>query len=65
MRGAIPPLPNTPTWRVLLKKHRDNITFTFTHWLAPDVIVKRKMSAPAVNRTSDVCSMGQTLGRTI
>jgi len=27
--GAIPPLPNTPSWRgAELKKHRDNFTFT-------------------------------------
>jgi hypothetical protein len=33
MRGAIPPLPNTPSWRGTLwkKRHRDNFTlFTFT-----------------------------------
>jgi hypothetical protein len=31
MRGAISPLPNTPSWRgaQLAKKHRDNFTFTF------------------------------------
>jgi hypothetical protein len=30
MSGAIPPLPNTPSWRgTHLKKHRDNFTFTF------------------------------------
>jgi hypothetical protein len=31
MRGAIPPLPNTPSWRgaQLEKKHRYNFTFTF------------------------------------
>jgi len=30
MRGAIPPHPNTPSWRgtQLKKKHRDNFTFT-------------------------------------
>jgi hypothetical protein len=29
MHGAIPPLPNTPSWRgdQLKKKHRDNFTF--------------------------------------
>jgi hypothetical protein len=31
MSGAIPPLPNTLSWRgVQLKKYRDNFTFTFT-----------------------------------
>jgi hypothetical protein len=31
VRGATPPLPNTPSWRgVRFKKHRDNFTFTFT-----------------------------------
>jgi len=30
MRTAIPPLPNTPSWRgAQLKKHRGNFTFTF------------------------------------
>jgi hypothetical protein len=27
MRGAIPPLPNTPSWRGAQLKHRDNFTF--------------------------------------
>jgi ABC-type spermidine/putrescine transport system permease subunit I len=27
MRGAIPPLPNTPSWRCAQEKHRDNFTF--------------------------------------
>jgi hypothetical protein len=30
MRGAIFPLPNTPSWRGAQLKHRDNFTFTFT-----------------------------------
>jgi hypothetical protein len=29
MRGAIPPLPNTPSWRGAELSHRD-FTFTFT-----------------------------------
>jgi hypothetical protein len=29
MRGAIPPLPTTPSWRGAQLKHRDNFTFTF------------------------------------
>jgi hypothetical protein len=29
MRGAIPPLPNTPSWRGAQLKHRDKLTFTF------------------------------------
>jgi hypothetical protein len=31
MRGAIPPLPNTPSWRnaQLRRKHRDKFTFIF------------------------------------
>jgi hypothetical protein len=30
MRGAIPPLPNTPSWRgAQLKKHRDGFIGTF------------------------------------
>jgi hypothetical protein len=27
MRGAIPPLPKTPTWRGAHLKHRDNFKF--------------------------------------
>jgi hypothetical protein len=27
MNGAIPPLPNTPSWRGAQLKHRDNFTF--------------------------------------
>jgi hypothetical protein len=35
MRGAIPPLPNTPSWRGAQLKHRDNFTFTFyTYYFA-------------------------------
>jgi hypothetical protein len=30
MNGAIPPLPNTPSWRGAQLKHRDNFTFTTT-----------------------------------
>jgi hypothetical protein len=30
MIGAIPPLPNMPSWRGAQLKHRDNFTFTFT-----------------------------------
>jgi hypothetical protein len=26
MRGTIPPLPNTPSWRGSHFKHRDNVT---------------------------------------
>jgi hypothetical protein len=29
MSEAIPPLPNTPSWRGAQLKHRDNFTFTF------------------------------------
>jgi hypothetical protein len=29
MSGAIPRLPNTPSWRGAQLKHRDNFTFTF------------------------------------
>jgi len=32
MRGAIPPLPNTPSWRGSQLKHRDKFTCTtFTY----------------------------------
>jgi len=29
MSGAIPPLPNTPSWSDAQLKHRDNFTFSF------------------------------------
>jgi hypothetical protein len=29
MRGDIPPLPNTSSWRGAQLKHRDNFTFTY------------------------------------
>jgi len=31
MRGYIPPLPNTPSWRGDRLKYRDNFTFTITN----------------------------------
>jgi hypothetical protein len=31
MSGAIPPLPNTPSWRGAQFKHRDNFTFYLYH----------------------------------
>jgi hypothetical protein len=31
MSGAIPPLPNRPSWRGVQLKHRDNFTFTFNN----------------------------------
>jgi hypothetical protein len=37
MRGAIPPLPNTSSWRGVELKHRDNFIFTlllFTDWMS-------------------------------
>jgi hypothetical protein len=30
MSGAIPPLPDSPSWRGAQLKHSDNFTFTFT-----------------------------------
>jgi hypothetical protein len=35
MSGTIPPLPNTPSWRGALLKHRDN--FTFLHFTQPPI----------------------------
>jgi hypothetical protein len=32
MCGAIPPLPNTPSWHVVHLKYRDNITFTLLYF---------------------------------
>jgi len=29
MSGAIPPLPNTPSWHGAQLKHRDNFAFAF------------------------------------
>jgi hypothetical protein len=36
--GAIPPLPNTPSWRGAQLKHRDNFTFTFYFYIMQCVI---------------------------
>jgi hypothetical protein len=36
MRGAIPPLRNTLSWRGVQLKHRDSITLTFTFTFTPD-----------------------------
>jgi hypothetical protein len=30
IRGAIPPLPNTPSWRGVQLKHREKFTFNLT-----------------------------------
>jgi hypothetical protein len=30
MRGFIPPLPNTPSWRGVQSNYRDNFTYTIT-----------------------------------
>jgi hypothetical protein len=42
MRGAIHPLPSTPSWRGTQLKHRDNFTFTFNGWYYS----VRKLSSP-------------------
>jgi len=33
MYGAIPPVPNTHSWRGAQLKHRDNFTFTYLHFM--------------------------------
>jgi hypothetical protein len=39
MRGAIPPLPNTHSWRGAQLKHRDSFTFTFTdEWMKNGIL---------------------------
>jgi hypothetical protein len=46
MRGAIPPLPNTPSWRGAQFRYRDNFTFTFR---SPTLLwVKNVMSLETV-----------------
>jgi hypothetical protein len=43
MRGAIPPFPNTPSWRgAQLNKARDNFTFTFTFHCEESVTSEHK-----------------------
>jgi hypothetical protein len=32
MRGAIPPLPSTPSWRGAHLKHMDNFTLPLPYW---------------------------------
>jgi hypothetical protein len=43
MRVAIPPLPNTSSWRGTQLKNRDNFTFTFTPSNTDKVKVKSKV----------------------
>jgi hypothetical protein len=38
MRGAIPPLLNTPSWRGAQLKHRDNFTSTLTFNRLPNEV---------------------------
>jgi hypothetical protein len=38
MSGAIPPLPNTPSWRGAQLKHRDSFTFTSTSRVMKNII---------------------------
>jgi hypothetical protein len=33
MSGAIPPFPNTPSWRAAQLEHRDNFTFSLPQWV--------------------------------
>jgi hypothetical protein len=33
MCGAMPPLPDTPSWRGAQKKDKGNFTFTFTFFM--------------------------------
>jgi hypothetical protein len=47
MRGAIPSLPNTPSWRGAKLKHRDSFTFTFACIMRvfDKMVLKRKFSS--------------------
>jgi hypothetical protein len=49
MSGAIPPLPNTSSWRGAQPKHRDNCTFTWT----PSYITALIMGTETVPETSE------------
>jgi hypothetical protein len=40
MSGAIPPLPNTPSWRGAQLKHRDLFTFYLLMKSAQNVIIR-------------------------
>jgi hypothetical protein len=45
MRGAIPPLPNAPSWRGAQLKHRNNFTFTlvpYKHGNNINRVIKRR-----------------------
>jgi len=48
MRGAIPPLLDTPSWSGAQLKHRDNFTFTFkftfTFTLGPNILLNTLFS---------------------
>jgi len=39
MRGPIPPLPDTPSWRGTQLKHKDNFIFIFIPLITPNVTV--------------------------
>jgi hypothetical protein len=54
MRGAIPPLPNTPSWRGVQLKHRDNFTFTFK---VSEVHLSRWLSTEQCSPMEDVEEM--------
>jgi hypothetical protein len=44
MSGAIPPLPNTTSWRGAQLKHRDNFTIYFTLWYVKHFLKVREMT---------------------
>jgi hypothetical protein len=41
MRGAIPPLPNTPSWHGAQLKHRGNFTFTLQTYTSRLILALR------------------------
>jgi hypothetical protein len=49
MRGAIPPLPNTPSWCGAQLKHRDNFTYLFPLRISPPSRYSGGRSIPVTN----------------
>jgi hypothetical protein len=56
MRGAIPPLPDTPSWRGdQLKYHKDNFIFTFTKITLCYIVHFYGLSAEVEIKNREVC----------
>jgi hypothetical protein len=55
MRGAIPPLPNTPSWRGAQLKQRDSFTFTSTCFKSDLIYRKLIVTLALINGVGNIC----------